>query len=201
MAVPNVIGTYVRQGGVWERANAGTPEGFSGPQVRQGGVWENALIVYAKASAVWQTCWVNIDGELELAPQSRNSFDFFSPPFFSRVDFWFNGDGTIDAASVNGTPGSRAEVATWRDFDCGREYEIKFDEDISGFNDPWTTHPTLDTWIALTDPSTDRQFALENNSPGERHAEMDVRIRETVSAPVGGNEQGLFEATCENDAL
>lgn len=201
MAVPNVIGTYVRQGGVWERANAGTPEGFSGPQVRQGGTWHNALRVYGKASGVWQTCWVNIDREIELGNFLEDDLDVFNPPFFCRVDFWVNGDGTVDSDTENSTPNTRSEIGTWRDYDCGREYEIKLEEDTGPGFFAWTTHPPLDTWIALTDPSTDRQFGFESTSPGVRQAKMLVRIREKVSAPSGGNDSGNFTATCDNDAV
>lgn len=187
MVLPDVIGVYVRQAGVWERANAGTPEGFSGPQVRQSGTWQNCEVVSGKASAVWETCWVNIDGELDVPP-NVTSFDFDLSPYvlFAGVDY--NGNGTIDLWQSGSLTN---EYDNWRAFDCGRDYEILF-EHTSG--DLSEVDPTLDTWLNLTDPPTNHTFTDSQSGTGffTKLGVYTVKIREKVSAPVGGNATGTY---------
>lgn len=204
MALPTVIGVYSRQAGVWERANGGTPAGFRGVYSRQGGVWEPCSPVYARASGVWEYCWLTVDGEIDLVNFSKFSFDFGSPGS-ARVDYWLNYDGTIDGRALPGIPTGREEIGQWRYYDNGREYQIKFEEDISPFfTDPWTVHPTLDTWLNWTSISTDYTFykSVGGATSGAAQSGMYVRIRETVGAAAGGNDIGEFKATVEyGDAI
>lgn len=177
-----VVGVFVRQAGVWERANGGTPTGFSGPQVRQAGVWNNCVVVESYIGG-WQVSWVNIDGEISIEDNSKSASDPVGPPWSASVTFNFNGD------DVGGED--------WRDYDCGRDYEIKFTEDLSGSWDPWTTHPTLATWLDFTDPDTDYSFSREVSFQASFQSKMEVRIREKVSAPSAGNDVGEFTGFVE----
>ena len=187
MAVPNVIGVYVRQAGVWERANGGTPIGYSGPQVRQAGVWNNCNLVRAKASSVWQYCWVTINGEINITNQDNLAIDL-SSPYDARVDYWINDDGTIDVRATPGSYATRTEVDTWRNYDCGRTYQARF---IENGPDLWTYHPTLNTWA---DISGDPSFGISITFVGDATCSMTVGIREKVSAPAGGHDSATFAA-------
>lgn len=189
MAVPPVIGVYVYKGGSWQRANAGTPTGYSGPQVRQAGVWNNCIRVRARASSVWQYCWVNIDGEINITTQDNTSIDFsFDPPYSARVDYWINDDGTVDVRADPGSYPTRTEVSSWRNYDCGRTYQYRF---IENGPDLWTYHNTLNTWA---DISGDPAFGVSITFAGDASCSMTVGIREKVSAPAGGHDSANFYA-------
>lgn len=199
MAVPAVIGVYVRQAGVWERANAGTPEGFSGPQVYQTG-WKNCVEVRAKASSVWQYSWVNIDGEINLSAQSAVAEEIsVGPTWFIEGGFQFQNDGEIFRQQNPGTPNETVWTyrANWRNYDCGRDYEIKF-ERSSGI--PADTEPGLDTWLNFTNPASGPYEVYESESGVTDETYIfgnvyNVRIREKVSAPAAGNDNALFTIT------
>jgi hypothetical protein len=190
MALPTTVGIYVRQGGVWERANAGTPTGFSGPQVRQAGVWENASSVQTKVSGTWEFGWVNIDGEINLQDVFTSDFDV--SPYTLSAFIRYNPDGTIDRKH-NGTITN--DYTQWRYYDCGREYEIWFETSIG--SSYITSEPTLDTWLTFTDGGTSKSVATDDTGIGffVDIAEWTVRIREAVSAPAGGNDLGNARCT------
>lgn len=178
MTTPNVIGVYVYKGGGWQRTNAGTPTGYSGPQVYKAGAWWNCLKVRAKASSVWQHCWVNIDYEVTGFGQSSyvgDSIDI-SSPYSAEVQFWINSDGSIDAQENPGSYPTRTEISGWRAYDCGRTYEVKYVETLGAFN-PWDTHPTLDTYG--TSWST---FNIAINTNTLKQCKMTVYIRHQATA-------------------
>ena len=192
------IGIYTRQAGVWERCNAGTPEGFSGPQVRQGGTWQNIVVGYAKASAVWKECWVNIDGEIELS----NVFTLFAsdtsgPSYQCTCQWYFDSDGSFlyRAYNNNNPPPTYTEVSgEWRKFDNGRTYQIWYDITDQSGPATWSTSPSLaeTTWDDLdTDQLLQFQDTYFDTNPFFSRissVSFTVRIREKVSAPSGGND-------------
>lgn len=193
------IGTYVKDLGVWKRANGGTPVGFSGPQVRDAGVWKNCILVDCRDSESWgYYAWVNIDGELSVNDFNVTDIDYGSP-WSVGAGFRVNADGDYD--KYTGTFGWTAN-GRWRDYDCGREYEVKFERTSGTTPD---SEPTLNTWLNLTDPDTNH-FVQDNNSGTtqffNRQIIYDVRIREKVSAPAGGNDIGTITLTqsAEGDA-
>ena len=175
MAVPNVIGVYTRVAGVWERVN-GDP-GIAGthtPFVRQGGTWYETDLIYGKVSAVWQVCHANIFYEISGDDYTLVDRDFDGPGYLARADFWVRSDGTIDGA---GEGESAFQVAVWRDYDTGRDWELQLTE--SGTN--WSSHPALaPTWLNLTDPSTDSTFYVSTNLV-DKYSIMDCVFREKLS--------------------
>lgn len=181
-----VIGVYTRVAGVWERVNAGTPEGFSGPQTRQGGTWENAANVRTRQSGVWEFSWTNIDGELNA--KNESAFDFDLSPYNLSAWLRYNGDGSMDRKH-NGTITNG--FSSWRPFDCGREYEIYFEDADPGNRE---LSLTRNTWLALTDPSTNYIVGSSADGSGYLFSTETqlVRIREKVSAPSLGNDSATI---------
>jgi hypothetical protein len=189
MATATPIGVFTRVAGVWERVNAGTPEGFSGPQVRQGGSWSNALNVQGYASG-WNYCWVNIDGEISFNTAQASDFDI--SPYTVQADLRFQTDGSIDRLHNDTVT---TEYSQWRFYDCGREYEIYFDRTTPGTY--VTAEPTLTTWLTFTDGGSQKVVSSGATGIGffvgiER---WDVKFRESVSAPAGGNDEGVATLT------
>lgn len=191
MPLPDVVGVHTRVAGTWERVNGGTPEGFSGPQVHNGTSFVNSVVVYGYDSAAWQTTWVNIDGEINIVDKMTFSSDTSGPPWLSFVKYFMEADGGLDVHTNNF---GRFEFAHWRSFDCGREYEIKFTR--TGSN-AWTFPPVEDTWLDFTDPVTNHEFENRVQATIIRITTMDVRIREKVSAPAGGNDIAEMQAEVE----
>lgn len=188
------VGIYVRQAGVWERANAGTPEGFSGPQVHSGSVFVNSSNVRTYASSVWNYCWVNIDGEINLLNYTCNDFDL--SPYSLSAWFRFNNDGTIDRKNFGTVTDT---YANWRTYDCGRDYEIKFEAASPGnYDEPLTTG----SWLNLTNPAAGPYIVGASKSGiGFLNVSevQDVRIREKVSAPAGGNDIGTMTSIISSE--
>lgn len=183
-----VVGIFTRVAGVWERVNAGTPEGFAGPHVYQSGAWENTVVDYVNITTVWLPCWVNIDGELNFLDLTSTDFDLSPYNTSSLIDV--NGDGTLDKKSFGSTQNG---IANWRTYDCGREYEIMWSHDA--FDNANVEEPTLDTWLNLTDPSTTSSIIGSHSGTGFLFfkAHYLVRIREKVSAPAGGNDLAFLK--------
>lgn len=186
MADQPIVGAYVRDAGVWKRANAGTPEGFSGPQVYKSAAWENSLVVYGNASAAWQTCWVPIPGELNF--QNFTSSDFDLSPYTLDTLGRIRGDGGLDRL-VGGS--LLSNFAHWRLRDCGREYECYIEHNGGSTSD---TTPTLSTWLALTDPDTDHVISDTETGTGVffKNGSYLVKLREKISAPAGGNTSAVY---------
>ena len=180
-----VVGVYTRVAGVWERCNDGTPVGFSGPQTRVAGVWENCVTVETKESNVWKVCWVNIDGELSLGNIDSTDFDLSPYSLYTEVEYQSDGDITYYNF------GNNTGTSSWRPYDCGREYEIKFERQAGATADH---EPTLNTWLDLTDPATNHDIWDSQVGTGyyAKSGEYLVRIREKVTAPSAGNDSGVY---------
>ena len=181
----NQIGLYTRVAGVWERVNAGTPEGFSGPQVKNAGVWKNSVVVHAQASAVWRICWVNIDGEINVGAYTASDFDISPYNVDAYIDI--NSDGSVDRKNF-GTVANN--YSNWRQYDCGRDYQY-YVERSSPFGDAGYlfAEPALTTWTDLTGTIT---FGGSRSGSGNLFLRYNwnVKIREKVSAPSSGNDIG-----------
>lgn len=196
--MPTLIGVYVHNGASFVRANAGIPEGFSGPQVHNGSSFVNAEVVSAYASG-WKTAWVNIDGEVGVFDQLLTSLDFAAPGS-AKAQYWVNSDGTIDGQAIPGSPVIRTEISTWRNFDVGRDYEALFSEVLTGGFEAWDTHPTLNVWTSLTNPDNDFTYIGEE-TVFQQENRMLFKVREKVSAPVGGNDQAFHDTDLQVDIL
>ena len=162
----NVVGIYVRQASVWERANGGTPAGYSGPQVYKSAAWNNAVEVFGYPVTGWFACWGNIDNELLAQNRSSEDYDFTSP-YFAEVGI------TVE--------GAIADDAGWRNYDCGREYEVQFVDQATHNLD---TVPSLSSWLNLTDPDTVHTFSSSRTAPGVESGDFDAIFREKA---VGGS--------------
>lgn len=185
------VGVYTRVAGVWERCNDGTPVGFSGPQTRVAGVWENCVTVETYQSG-WQICWVNIDGEISLNTRFLNVSDTQSP-YSTSAQWIFENDGdfgyrvyTNDAPA----PGYTYVTGQWRVYDCGRTYQIKWEQTQSSAAS-FSQSPTLaeDTWADINNHYFLSTLNTGTNS-GIAAPQFEFRIREKVSAPASGNEIG-----------
>ena len=176
-----IIGIYTRVAGVWTRCNGGTPIGFSGPATKVAGVWEGDLYVASK-DTIWRPVWVNIDGEISIGDATAQDFDI--SPYNVACGFKWLGSGGIQRDN-NGS--GYVAYGSWRSYDCGRDYEIYFEHESAQVA---SGEPTLDTWLNLTDPDTDHNLFDSKSGSGflNRWAYYDVRIREKVSAPAGGND-------------
>ncbi len=208
----DVIGVYVRQAGVWERANAGLPEGFSGPQIRDPTKWQLSEVVYGRAAGSWETTWVNVNGEIQLDGPvfdtfnvQSDDFSFGFPPSYSvDAGFRFRATGEVDSGASPGSPAFYTKIYDWRLFDCGREYEIRFEG--GGPDGPATTQPPLNTWLNFTDPATTRIIrAIQSDSgPGAEFVSFQyiyvVRLREKVGGG-GGQVQANFQIDLVVDGL
>lgn len=197
MAVPSVIGVFARVSGVWQRVNGGVPEGFSGPQVHNGSSFVNSVVVSGFASSAWRTTWVNIDGEIGVFDKLLTSLDFAAPGS-AKAQYWVNSDGTIDGQAIPGAPASRTEIATWRQFNVGRDYAALFSEVLTGGFAAWDTHPTLNVWTSLTNPNNDFTYSAEE-LVFQQENRMLFKVREKVSAPVGGNDQAFYDTDLQVD--
>lgn len=181
-----VVGVFVRQGGTWQRANGGTPTGFSGPQVRDGGLWRNCLTVETYQSG-WKICWVNIDGELSVGEYSRSDFDI--SPYSVAAGVQFTPDGDVETRVLGGSWTDTG--SNWRIYDCGRDYEF-YSEYDSGPTGDIVAEPTRDTWLNFTSTSTTHTYEKSDSGTGFLNSRTDwsIRIRESVSAPSAGNDTG-----------
>jgi hypothetical protein len=181
MTTPIAIGVYTKQAGVWERCNAGSPEGFAGVAIHTGLSFANADWVETKVSSVWTVTWTNIDGEINLPAMTAADFDI--SPYNLLAELSYKGDGEIWRNHF----GSGLSYSTnWRDYDCGRDYEIYFEHDQ---NFTASTDPVLDSWLDLTDPDTDHLFSDADSGTGflDRKSWYFTKLREKVSAPAGGH--------------
>lgn len=193
----DVVGIYVRVAGIWERVNGGTPIGYSGPQVRQAGNWENVDIALTYTT-FWRGIWANIDGEIGVGNLLIRSEDF-SAPALTKVQYWINSNGSIDGQAIPGSPASRSSISTWRQFDVGREYEARFEEVLSGSFVAWDNHPGLNVWGNLTDPATGYTYDYEVSSQASRENRMIFKVREKVTAPFVGHDQGNHDTFLDSD--
>lgn len=193
MAIAPVVGVYTRALGVWERCNAGTPTGFSGPQTRVAGSWVNMLTVETKQSNVWEICWVNIDGELNVGNYFADDFDISPYNVSAYVTFQTNGNvSRLQFGQV------QTYHSSWRSYDCGREYELKSELDSGGINIVEEPLPR-DTWLTFTDGGTAKTWWRSKSGTGFlfSDAQWTVRLREAVSAPASGNDIGTVHVDLE----
>lgn len=189
VALPPVIGAFVRVAGVWERAQKGTPEGFAGVAVHSGSVFVNTRDVYGYASG-FQVVWTSIDGELNAQDRSVFKFLFIGTPKSAEAGLAWRPDGSIDEKKnvQNAVPGgfTTFNIDNWRQYDMTRDYEIKFDF-VSG--DHVTVEPTLNTWLNLTSPAASHELTARLfNTTGDEEGTYDIRFREKISAPASGND-------------
>jgi hypothetical protein len=195
MTVPPVIGlwTYHFSSGGWDRCNGptGTSDGFEGVFVYKSAAWKNTGVAWGKAVSTWAVCWTNIDGELSVQNVSATDFDL--SPYSMTAWFRYNGDGTIDRRNNSSTI---TNWSHWRLFDNGRDYEIKFDAASPG---SVAFSPTTGVWDDLTSPVRNSQLGSVKSGTGFWFSteEQDVRIREKVTAPAGGNDIGTVTTTLD----
>lgn len=152
MAGPaTIIGVFVYQSG-WQRANGGTPTGFSGPQVRRSGSWTNCVDVQANVSNVWKETWVNVNGEVS-AP-TFNDFtakDFDISPYVVDAYVEMNADGSVDRKNLGNVTNNYSE---WRLFDCGRTKQYHVLEDTNYTGSIVVTEPTKGQWLDFSSTLT-----------------------------------------------
>ena len=199
------VGVYTRVAGVWERCNDGTPTGFSGPQTRVAGVWENCVTVETKQSNNWEICWVNIDGEIDIQVLLDFGSDATSP-YSSTCQAIFESDGDFGFRSYNNNaaaPGYTYRSDQWRKYDCGRDYQIKWEEDNSSGGVSFSRSPTLaeNTWADLSTTYTFTGTLNTGTSFGNGSYGFTVRIREKVSAPSAGNDSASISWNYVNGDL
>jgi len=185
------IGVYTRQGGTWYRCNgpAGTSDGFQGIHPKVGSTWEEANSVRSRVSGSWLYHWTNIDGEINLLDYTCNDFDL--SPYNMSAWFRFNNDGSIDRKNFGTTTN---DYASWRTYDNGRDYEIKFEvasPDVDALS------LTTGTWLNFTAGGLG-PYLVGASDAGIGFAFITetqvVRIREKVSAPGSGNDLGTMTA-------
>lgn len=146
-----IIGVFVYQSG-WQRANGGTPTGFSGPQVKRSGSWTNCQDVQVNVSNVWNKTWVNVNGEV-IGP-TFNDFtasDFDFSPYAVSAWVEYNADGSVDRKNNQIVQNNWSE---WRVFDCGRTKQYHVLEDTNYTGSIVVTEPTKSTWIDMTSTIT-----------------------------------------------
>jgi len=196
MGAATEIGIYSRVAGVWERMNGGaSSDGFDGVNVHTGSVFVDHCFVEVYNSG-WLASWTTIDGELSFLDDHWNEFDF-SSPFYSEVVWHIRSNGDVQISDNNWNNLSRG---SWRTYDCGREYEVKFTETIGGQYTAWDSHPTLNTFLDLTDAATNYEFYLARSATGIEEAKMTVWIQEKITQS-GGNDTAILTAKVENEDL
>lgn len=175
------IRIWVHNGTGWQSATGGTPVGYSGVHVYQTG-WQNCQRVYNYTTS-WQTNWADLDNQTSPNTFTVSDFDL-GTPWNTGVGFRLLGDGSVDKYT-NDT--NWVGTSNWWDYDMGYEFEVKFTRDSGVAAD---TEPTLNTWLALTDPSTTRtvQDLNSGSTVFNRTQVYTYSIREKSTAPATGHE-------------
>ena len=191
-----VIGAYVHNGAGWQRANAGSPTGRAGVFVRAPSQWDPCSNTYGKVSTTWYRTWTTIDGEIALTGLTKTATDT-SSPYGSYNQINFESDGDFGWRSYNnnsGAPGYTYVSGQWRPYDCGRSYEMKWVENSSNGSGVFTRSPALaeNTWSSLG-TTRDYFWSVEGFTALPSRINFTVYIRETVSAPAGGDISATFD--------
>ena len=166
------------------------------PHVKVTGTWRPCKQVYVRAGGVWRTSWADIAREGVLGNRTSSAFDLVAP-FDTHAGFRLLANGDLQQLKDPPSAGY-ASVSSWRNWIVNdREWEARF-ERVSGTLD---IVPTEDAWIALTSPATTRTVQNDRTTSGSEVGIETVKIRETVTAPAGGDDQGNWTVDVENGTL
>jgi len=166
------------------------------PHVKVSGTWLPCKQVFVKASGVWRTSWTDIPREVALGNRTVTAADPV-PAFDTHAGFRLLANGDLQQLRDPPSAGY-ASVSSWRNWKVNdREYDARF-ERVSGTFD---VVPTEDSWIALTSPATTRTVQNDRTTSGNESGTETVKVRETVTAPAGGDAQGNWTVNIENGGL